>query len=188
MNDVASPVAPAAVARRAAALRAEIAEHNERYYVDDAPTVSDAEYDRLFRELQSIEAEYPSLRTPDSPTQRVGGARAAEFAPVRHRVPMLSIRTETDTTVDGAVDFDARMRRELKVAADAPDLEYMAELKFDGIAMSLRYERGQLAVAATRGDGETGEDVTANIRTIRAIPQRLKGRARPCSKFAGRST
>jgi DNA ligase (NAD+) len=169
-------VAPKEVARRAAALRTEIGEHNQRYYVDDAPSISDAEYDKLFRELQSIEAEYPGLRTPDSPTQRVGGARAADFAPVSHRVPMLSIRTETDTTVDGARDFDARMRRELKLAADAPAIAYMAELKFDGIAMSLRYEAGVLAVAATRGDGETGEDVTANIRTIPAIPQRLKGK------------
>jgi DNA ligase (NAD+) len=175
MARVANDVAPKEVARRAAALRAEIAGHNERYYVDDAPTISDAEYDELFRELQAIEAEYPELRTPDSPTQRVGGGRAAEFAPVRHRVPMLSIRTETDTTVAGAADFDARMRRELKLAADAPPIEYTAELKFDGLAISLRYEAGVLAVAATRGDGETGEDVTANVRTIPAVPQRLKG-------------
>jgi DNA ligase (NAD+) len=177
--------APPAVARRAAALRAEIAAHNERYYVDDAPTISDAEYDRLFRELASIEAEHPALRTTDSPTQRVGGARAVEFAPVRHRVPMLSIRTETDTTVGGATDFDARMRRELALAPDAPAVEYMAELKFDGLAMSLRYEAGVLTVAATRGDGETGEDVTANIRTIPAIPQRLKGKAPPVLEVRG---
>jgi DNA ligase (NAD+) len=177
--------APAAVARRAATLRKLIVEANERYYVDDAPTISDAEYDKLFRELQSIEAEHPQLRTADSPTQRVGGTRAAEFAPVRHRVPMLSIRTETDTTVSGAADFDARMRRELKLAPDAPPIAYMAELKFDGIAMSLRYEAGVLAVAATRGDGETGEDVTANIRTIPAIPQRLKGKPPPVLEVRG---
>jgi DNA ligase (NAD+) len=177
-------VAPKEVARRAADLRAQIAEHNVRYYDEDAPTISDAEYDKLFRELVAIENEYPSLRTPDSPTQRVGGARAAEFAPVRHRVPMLSIRTETDTTVAGAAEFDARMRRELKLAADAP-IEYVAELKFDGIAMSLRYEGGALKVAATRGDGETGEDVTANIRTIPAIPQRLKGKAPPLLEVRG---
>ena len=177
MSKVANPVVPATVARRAAALRREIAEHNERYYVDDAPTISDAEYDALFRELQSIEATHPELRTPDSPTQRVGGTRAAEFAPVVHRVPMLSIRTETDTTTHGAAEFDARMRRELKLGPDDPAIEYVAELKFDGLAMSLRYEDGSLAVAATRGDGETGEDVTANIRTIAAIPQRLKGKA-----------
>ena len=178
-------VAPKEVARRAAALRTQIAEHNARYYVDDAPTISDAEYDKLFRELVSIESEYPALRTPDSPTQRVGGARAVEFAPVRHRVPMLSIRTETDTTVAGATDFDARMRRELKLAPDAPPIEYMAELKFDGIAMSLRYEGGALVVAATRGDGETGEDVTANIRTIAAIPKRLKGKPPPVLEVRG---
>jgi DNA ligase (NAD+) len=185
MSRVANDVAPKEVARRAAALRSEIAEHNERYYVDDAPTISDAEYDKLFRELQAIEAEYPDLRTPDSPTQRVGGGRAAEFAPVRHRVPMLSIRTETDTTVSGAAEFDARMRRELKLGADAPPIEYTAELKFDGIAMSLRYEAGALAVAATRGDGETGEDVTANIRTIPAVPQRLRGKAPPVLEVRG---
>jgi DNA ligase (NAD+) len=115
----------------------------------------------------------------------VGGGRAAEFAPVRHRVPMLSIRTETDTTVGGAADFDARMRRELKLAPDAPPIAYMAELKFDGLAMSLRYEAGVLTVAATRGDGETGEDVTANIRTIAAIPQRLKGKAPPVLEVRG---
>jgi DNA ligase (NAD+) len=174
---VAEAAAPGAVARRAAALRKQIVEANERYYVEDSPTMSDAEYDALYRELQSIEAEHPALRTADSPTQRVGGERAAEFAPVRHRVPMLSIRTETDTTVQGAFDFDTRMRRELELAPDAPPIAYTAELKFDGLAMSLRYERGALAVAATRGDGETGEDVTANVRTIGAIPQKLRGKA-----------
>ncbi len=176
---------PQEAAHRAAALRKAIAEHNEHYYVEDAPTISDAEYDALFRELQSIESEYPALRTADSPTQRVGGARTAVFAPVAHRVPMLSIRTETDTTADGALEFDARMRREMKLAPDAPHIEYMAELKFDGIAMSLRYERGALAVAATRGDGETGEDVTANVRTIAAIPQRLAGKPPPVLEVRG---
>jgi DNA ligase (NAD+) len=172
-------------ARRAAALRTEIREHDRRYYEEDAPTISDAEYDALFRELVALETEHPELRTPDSPTQRVGGARAAEFAPVRHRVPMLSIRTETDTTVAGAAEFDARIRRELKLAPDAPPVAYMAELKFDGIAMSLRYENGRLAVAATRGDGETGEDVTANVRTISAVPQRLRGKAPPVLEVRG---
>ena len=168
---------PAAAARRAAALRAEIAAHNRRYYDEDAPTVSDAEYDALFRELEALEAEHPSLVTPESPTQRVGGGRAAEFTPVAHRVAMLSIRTETDTTVGGARAFDARIRRDLKLADTAPPVAYMAELKFDGLAVSLRYERGTLTVAATRGDGETGEDVTANVRTIAAIPARLRGKA-----------
>jgi DNA ligase (NAD+) len=170
---------PAAVRARVAALRREIAEHDHRYYVLDAPTVSDAEYDALYRELQALESQYPSLVTPDSPTQRVAGAAAASFAPVRHRVPMLSIRTETDTTVGAAAKFDARIRRDLGLAPDAPPVEYLAELKFDGLAISLRYEDGILVRAATRGDGEIGEDVTGNIRTIRAIPQRLRGRRVP---------
>jgi DNA ligase (NAD+) len=170
---------PASVRARVAALRNEIAEHDHRYYVLDAPTVSDAEYDTLFRELQALEARHPSLVTPDSPTQRVAGAPAASFAQVRHRVPMLSIRTETDTTIGAAAKFDARIRRELGLAADAPPVEYLAELKFDGLAISVRYEEGALVRAATRGDGEVGEDVTRNIRTIRAIPQRLRGRGAP---------
>jgi len=176
---------PAAAGARAAALRKEIAEHDQRYYVLDAPTVSDAEYDALFRELVDLESRYPALVTPDSPTQRVAGAAAPTFAPVAHRVPMLSIRTETNTTVEGAADFDARIRRELKQADDDPPVEYMAELKFDGLAMSLRYERGVLIVAATRGDGETGEDVTANVRTIREIPAKLAGRAPPVLEVRG---
>jgi DNA ligase (NAD+) len=171
--------APASAARRAAALRREIAEHDHRYYVLDAPIVSDAQYDALFRELVALEAQHPALVTPDSPTQRVGGAARAEFAPVRHRVPMLSIRTETDTTADAAAKFDARIRRELRLAADAPAVAYTAELKFDGLAISLRYEAGLLVQAATRGDGEVGEDVTANIRTIRSIPARLRGPRAP---------
>ena len=164
----APPAAP-----RAAELRKIIATHDRNYYVLDAPTISDAEYDRLFRELQTLEGADPSLVTPDSPTQRVGGAPATELAPVRHAVPMLSIRTETDTTPTGATQFDARIRRDLGLAATAPPVEYMAELKFDGLAINLRYERGRLAVAATRGDGEVGEDVTRNIQTIRGIPRRL---------------
>ena len=167
--------APPKVARRAASLRAEIEGHNHAYYVLDAPTISDAEFDRLYRELQALEADYHELMTPDSPTQRVGGKAVSSFAPVRHRVPMLSIRTETDTSADAAAKFDARIRRELALGENDPPIEYMAELKFDGLAISLRYERGVLAVAATRGDGEVGEDVTANVRTIRSIPQRLRG-------------
>ncbi len=170
---------PSSVRARVAALRNEIAEHDHRYYVQDAPTVSDAEYDALFRELQALEAKHPSLVTPDSPTQRVAGAPAESFAQVRHRVPMLSIRTETDTTIGAAAKFDARIRRELGLAADAPPVEYLAELKFDGLAISLRYEDGALVRAATRGDGEVGEDVTRNIRTIRAIPPRLRAHHAP---------
>jgi len=174
-----SSAVPASVAERAATLRDTIARHNDDYYVLDRPTVSDAEYDALYRELAAIEAEHPELVTPDSPTQRVGGAPQGEFAPVRHSVRMLSIRTETDTTPAGAAEFDARIRRDLGLAADAPPVQYIAELKFDGLAISLRYERGRLAVAATRGDGEVGEDVTRNILTIRAIPRTLATKKPP---------
>jgi len=153
--------------------------HDRNYYVLDQPTISDAEYDALYRELQALEADYPSLVVPDSPTQRVSGAVQAQFAPVRHAVPMLSIRTETDTSAAGARNFDARIRRDLELGDDAPPVDYVAELKFDGLAINLRYERGRLGVAATRGDGETGEDVTRNILTIRAIPGRLAGRDSP---------
>jgi DNA ligase (NAD+) len=166
---------PSSATSRAAALRREIEEHNRRYYVDDAPTITDAQYDTLFRELEALESQYPELVTDESPTQKVGGTARTDFAPVRHAVPMLSIRTETDTTVAAAAKFDARVRRDLSVNADDPPLEYLAELKFDGLAISLRYEDGRLTVAATRGDGEVGEDVTPNVRTIRSIPRKLKG-------------
>jgi len=168
-----SSAVPTAVAERAAALREAIRTHNRNYYVLDQPTISDAEYDALFRELQALEVDHPSLVMPDSPTRRVGGAASVQFAPVRHAVPMLSIRTETNTTPAGAAQFDARIRRDLGLGEDAPPVEYIAELKFDGLAINVRYEKGRLAVAATRGDGEVGEDVTRNIHTIRAIPRRL---------------
>ena len=154
-------------------LRQALHRHAHLYYVLDAPEIPDAEYDRLFRELQALEARHPELITPDSPTQRVGGKALDQFQPVRHAVPMLSIRTETDTESSGAENFDARVRRELEWAEDAAAVEYVAELKFDGLAMNLRYERGVLVQAATRGDGETGEDVTQNIRTIGQIPLRI---------------
>ncbi len=166
-----------AAAARVAALRAEIARHDHAYYVLDAPTVPDAEYDRLFRELEALEQAWPALRTADSPTRRVGGAPLAQFVPVRHRLPMLSIRTETDTSAAGAIAFDARIRRELGLKEDDAAIEYAGELKFDGLAINLRYEDGVLVQAATRGDGETGEDVTQNIRTLRAIALRLAGEA-----------
>ena len=143
------------------------------YYVLDAPSVPDAEYDRLFRELQSLESAHPEWRRSDSPTQRVGGKPLDAFAPVRHAVPMLSIRTETDTESSGAQAFDGRVRKELGLLESDGPVEYCAELKFDGLAMNLRYEHGVLVQAATRGDGETGEDVTANIRTIAQIPLRI---------------
>jgi len=164
--------APSA-AERAAQLRAQLHHHAHRYYTLDEPEIPDAEYDRLFQELQAIEAAHPELLTPDSPTQRVGGRVLDGFASVRHAVPMLSIRTETDTEASGAEAFDARVRRELGLSdADAP-VEYVAELKFDGLAINLRYEGGVLVQAATRGDGEVGEDVTQNIRTIGQIPLQL---------------
>ncbi len=166
----AEPPSPAA---RAAELRVQLHYHAHRYYTLDEPEVPDAEYDRLFRELQAIEAEHPELLTPDSPTQRVGGAVLKELVPVRHVVPMLSIHTETDTEAAGALTFDARVRRELALGEADPPVEYLAELKFDGLAMSLRYEQGVLVRAATRGDGETGEDVTHNVRTIGQVPLRI---------------
>ena len=171
--------APLDAATRAQALREQLAYHNHRYYVLDAPEVPDAEYDRLFRELQALEAQHPELLTADSPTQRVGGQVLEALTSVRHRVPMLSIQTETDIEDTGAMNFDTRVRKELGLAEDAPPVEYTAELKFDGLAINLRYERGVLVQAATRGDGETGEDVTANVRTIRGIPLRLRSDARP---------
>ena len=154
-------------------LRSQLHLHAHRYYVLDDPQIPDAEYDRLFQALQAIEAAHPELVTPDSPTQRVGGKVLDGFASVRHAVPMLSIRTETDTQASGAVNFDARVRRELGLTESDPPVDYVAEPKFDGLAMSLRYEHGGLVQAATRGDGETGEDVTQNIRTIGQIPLRL---------------
>jgi DNA ligase (NAD+) len=158
---------------RMLALHAQLHHYAHQYYVLDAPQVPDAEYDRLFQELQAIEAAHPEWVTPDSPTQRVGGKPLDAFATVRHRVPMLSIRTETDTESSGAEAFDARVRKELELTGGDAAVEYVAELKFDGLAMSLRYEKGVLVQAATRGDGENGEDVTQNIRTVGQIPLRI---------------
>ena len=194
----------------AARLRAALNRAAHQYYTLDAPELPDAEYDKLFQELQAIEAAHPELRTPDSPTQRVGGAVLAGFRPVRHAAPMLSIRTETDTTPAGAEKFDEQVRNYLAseqrriglkandprhraeplgpiaqaVLAGAP-VAYVAEPKFDGLAISLRYENGVLVQAATRGDGETGEDVTQNIRTLRQIPLRLSGDAPPVLEVRG---
>jgi DNA ligase (NAD+) len=175
----------AELAARAAELRRVLNRAAHQYYTLDAPELPDAEYDRLFQELQALEAAHHELRTPDSPTQRVGGSVLDGFVPVRHVVPMLSIRTETDTTAAGAEAFDARVRRELKLPAEAPPIDYVAEPKFDGLAISLRYEVGVLVQAATRGDGETGEDVTQNIRTIGQIPLRLAGAAPPLLEVRG---
>lgn len=164
---------------RAAALRAQLQHHAHLYYTLDAPELPDAEYDRLFQELQTLEEAHPELRTPDSPTQRILGQILPGFATVRHAVPMLSIRTETDTEASGAIAFDVRVRKELGLSPLDPSVEYEAELKFDGLAVSLRYEHGVLVQGATRGDGEAGEDVTQNIRTLRQIPLRLQGSAVP---------
>lgn len=168
---------PDTARQRAAALRAELEAHNRAYYELDAPTVSDAVYDALFRELQALEAAHPELATPDSPTRRVGGRPLEAFAQVAHRVPMLSIQTETDTEASGAWNFDARVRKELGLEETDPPVRYAAELKFDGLAVSLRYEQGVLVQGATRGDGATGEDVTQNLRTVHDIPLKLKGQA-----------
>ena len=148
---------------------------NELYYVADAPELSDAEYDALMRELVAIEAAFPELVTPDSPTQRVGAAPAGAFGEVRHGRPMLSLGNVFDEAELRA--FDQRVRRGLGLPAapePAPDLRYVAELKIDGLAISLRYERGRFVQGATRGDGTTGEDVTANLRTIAVLPDRLR--------------
>jgi len=185
MNKRSTPDAASDATTRAADLRDQLREHAHRYYVLDEPSIPDAEYDRLFQALQAIEAEHPELLTPDSPTQRVIGQVLDGFTPVRHTVPMLSIRTETDTEATGALAFDARVRKELGLAADAPPVEYAAELKFDGLAINLRYEHGVLVQAATRGDGEKGEDVTQNIRTIAQIPLRLKGTDAPVIEARG---
>jgi len=155
---------------RAVELRRLLAEHDRRYYGLDDPSVSDAEYDSLMQELRTLEARHPELVTPDSPTQRVAGAVAAGFAPVKHRMPMLSL--DNAFSEDDVRAFDRRARERLATAAE---LAYCAEPKLDGLAVSLTYEAGLLARAATRGDGATGEDITANIRTIRSIPLRLTG-------------
>ena len=164
-------------AKRVAELHQALHQYAHSYYVLDEPSIPDAEYDRLFAELQNIEVAHPELRSADSPTQRVGGKPMAQFATVRHAVPMLSIRTETDTEASGAESFDTRIRKELGLQATDAAVGYVAELKFDGLAMSLRYEKGVLVQAATRGDGEYGEDVTHNIRTIGQIPLKLPATA-----------
>lgn len=166
-------------------LRQQLHHYAHQYYVLDAPSVPDAEYDRLFQALQALEAAHPDWVTPDSPTQRVGGKPLDAFAAVRHAVPMLSIRTETDTEASGAQNFDTRVRKELGLSDADPAVEYVAELKFDGLAMSLRYEQGVLVQAATRGDGATGEDVTQNIRTIGQIPLRLPDGVPPVLEVRG---
>jgi len=176
---------PATAAKRADELHAILHEHAYKYYVLDEPSIPDADYDKLFQELQALEAAHPELRRADSPTQRVIGQVLEGFDTVVHTVPMLSIRTETDTTAGGAQAFDARVRRELGLSESDPPVAYAAELKFDGLAINLRYEKGVLVQAATRGDGEKGEDVTSNIRTIRQIPLKLRGVDAPVLEVRG---
>jgi len=156
-------------ASRIERLREEIHEHNYRYYVLDDPIVSDAEYDRLLRELEELESEHPGRVTDDSPTQRVGARPAEGFETVEHRIPMLSLSNAFSE--EEVTDFDRRVREQL----DIDEVVYSAEPKLDGVAIALRYEQGRLKLAATRGDGRTGEDVTANVRTIRAVPLKLRG-------------
>jgi DNA ligase (NAD+) len=159
-----------------ARLAAEIAGHDRRYYQDDAPSVTDAEYDALRRRYNAIEARFPQLRTLESLTQRVGAAPSGRFAKVRHAVPMLSL--DNAFAEDDVVDFVGRIRRFLRLPDDE-EIVFSAEPKIDGLSMSLRYEEGELVTGATRGDGAEGEDVTANIKTLKEVPQRLKGRRVP---------
>ncbi|MBF0676555.1 NAD-dependent DNA ligase LigA [Pseudomonas sp.] len=169
-------------AERIAALRSEIDAHNYRYYVLDEPSVPDAEYDRLFSELKRLENEHPELVTPESPTQRVGGEALAAFGQVKHEVPMLSLGNAFEE--QDLVDFDRRVREGLDLPAGdlfggGAEVEYSCEPKLDGLAVSLLYENGQLVRGATRGDGSTGEDISANVRTVRNIPLKLQGSGWP---------
>jgi DNA ligase (NAD+) len=154
----------------------EIAEHDRRYYQDDAPTISDAQYDALRRRNAAIEARFPALVSPDSPSRRVGAQPAGRFAKVRHAVPMLSLDNAFDE--EDVAEFVERIRRFLRLPADE-ELVFTAEPKIDGLSLSLRYEGGRLAVAATRGDGFEGEEVTANVKTLRDVPQQLRGKKVP---------
>ncbi len=164
---------PGPIQAKARKLRAEIERHNHQYYVLDAPLVSDAEYDRLFRELQQLESEYPELAGADSPTQRVGAAPLPQFDQVTHRTPMLSLNNAFSE--EEVLAFDKRVCEGLKAA----NIEYLAEPKFDGLAISLTYAQGVFTQGATRGDGYAGEDVSPNLRTIKSIPLRLQGSAVP---------
>ncbi len=164
---------PVSLAEQAARLRSEIERYNIAYYVLDAPIVPDSEYDRLFRQLQELEKAHPELVVPDSPTQRVGGLPLAQFDKVEHKIPMLSL--QNGLSEEEIAAFDKRISDEL----DGENVEYEAELKFDGLAVNLRYENGLLVQAATRGDGTSGENITSNIKTVRTIPLRLSDLAPP---------
>ncbi len=171
---------PESTRARVVELRRQIEYHNYRYYVLDDPQIPDAEWDRLLRELQTLEKDYPSLVTADSPTQRVGAVASDEFAEVRHRVPMLSL--DNAFSEDELRAFDQRVRERLGIAGP---IEYSAEPKLDGLAIAVTFEGGMLVRAATRGDGTTGEDVTANVRTVRSLPLHLHGEAPPLIEARG---
>src|SRR5690554_1905493 len=162
--------------QRAEELRTVIEDHSYQYYVLDDPRIPDAEYDRLFRELQKLEADYPELIADNSPTRRVGSSVSTSFEEVVHRLPMLSL--DNAFNEEELRDFDRRVRERL--GSDA-EIEYVCEPKLDGLAVSLHYEKGLLTVAATRGDGYSGEDITANIRTIPSIPLKLRNPSAPDS-------
>src|SRR5579872_7477682 len=162
--------------REHARLAAEIAEHDRRYYAEDAPTVSDAEYDALRRRYSELERAYPSLADADSLSRKVGAAPSARFAKIRHAAPMLSL--DNAFTDEDVIDFVGRIRRFLRLGEDE-EIVFSAEPKIDGLSMSLRYEAGELVSGATRGDGTEGEDVTANAKTLADIPKLLKGRNIP---------
>src|SRR5689334_458256 len=159
-----------------ARLHAELIEHDRRYYQEDKPTVTDAEYDALRRRYGDIEQRFPDLKTLESLTLKVGVAPTGRFAKVRHAVPMLSL--DNAFSQEDVTRFVERIRRFLKLSDDEP-LAFTAEPKIDGLSMSLRYEKGALVTAATRGDGTVGEDVTANIRTLKDVPPTLKGKDIP---------
>lgn len=162
------------IVNRAKVLQKTLTDHGHRYYVLDDPTVPDAEYDRLFRELQDLETKYPTLITPSSPTQRVGSPNTTSFKAVAHSTPMLSL--DNAFLDEELIDFDRRVQERLKT--EGP-VTYVCEPKLDGLAVSLRYVRGILLQAATRGDGQTGEDITANVRTIPSVPLTLRGTGHP---------
>jgi DNA ligase (NAD+) len=157
-------------------LALEIESHDKHYYQEDAPKISDAEYDALRQRSNAIEARFPEFVTSDSPSQKIGAQPSGRFAKVRHAVPMLSL--DNAFAQEDVVDFVARIRRFLKLGDD-DEIAFSAEPKIDGLSMSLRYQGGELITAATRGDGAEGEDVTANIRTLEDVPKKLKGRNVP---------
>ena len=167
---------PTDAAEELARLAEEIADHDIRYHQQDDPTISDADYDALKRRNLEIEARFPELVREDSPSLRIGAARAEQFSPVTHGVPMLSL--DNAFADSEAVEFDARIRRFLRLSAEET-VGYTAEPKIDGLSCSIRYEKGQLIQAATRGDGRVGEDVTANVRTIADVPKTLAGSGWP---------